>query len=309
MEKWGVILNPVAGEGAAEKISDKIIGNIEKYKPGYILYRTEYPGHAAELSKQMLNEGCTHIIVAGGDGTVNEAAGPLVGKDVVFGVIPAGTGNDYMQITGFSESFSEDEWEQFFKSEHRAVDVGLCNGKFFFNGMGIGFDAEMTNAVTEDRIKTGRISKSKYNYFIVKTLLGYKEHLITFFNGGNEVKEQSFMTTCSIGRRYAGSFFLTPEAYADDGLLDVLKIKPLKLLERLSILTKVPSGSHLAHKKVECFKTDKIQLTFTENVPAHLDGELIKDDNFDISIIPGGLKLIYNPEGSHYLCEEVKLHA
>ena len=301
MEKWGVILNPVAGEGLADRLSGSIEQKLAEYKPGYLMQRTEYSGHAGILSDYLLDKGCTHIVVIGGDGTVNEAAGNLVGKDVVFGIIPAGTGNDFMQMTGFSESFTDEEWSRFFNADNKPVDVGLCNGRYFFNGMGMGFDAEMTDAVTENRLKTGKISRSKYNYYIIKTLFGYKERKMNLVVNDVETEEQSFMTTCSIGRRFAGNYYLTPKAIVDDGLLDVLKIRPLNIAQRLSILTKVPSGTHLAHKKVDYFTTDKLSLSFEKPVPAHLDGELVKSESFDISIVKGGLNLIYNPNGKHYL--------
>lgn len=301
MEKWGFILNPVAGDGYAAKLSETVEKNIQKYKPGSIIRRTEYSNHATEIAAEFVGQGCTHIIIVGGDGTVNEAAKVLVKKDIILGVIPAGTGNDFMQISGFNENFSENDWRVFFEAYNRPIDVGMCNGNYFFNGMGIGFDAEMTAAVTEDRIKTGKISKSKYNYFIVKTLLWYKERVMKFIIDGKETSEKSFMTTCSIGRRFAGSFYLTPKAIADDGLLDVLKINPLSLPQRLAILLKVPKGEHLDNKKVDYFTAERLSLKFDHSVAAHLDGELIKSDNFDVSIIPDGLNLIINREGPHYL--------
>ncbi len=61
-------------------------------------------------------KGYRYIIGVGGDGTVNEIARPLVNKkDVVIGVIPAGTGNDFIQILGFPDRFSENDWEILFK--------------------------------------------------------------------------------------------------------------------------------------------------------------------------------------------------
>ena len=76
---------------------------------------TERSGHAAELSKSCYDKGFRYIIAVGGDGTVNEVARPLINKaDVITGVIPAGTGNDFIQITGFPDRFSESDWETLF---------------------------------------------------------------------------------------------------------------------------------------------------------------------------------------------------
>ena len=301
MEKWGFILNPVAGEGRAERLSADIIKHIDRFKPGSTIKRTAYTNHATEIAAEYLKNGFTHVVAIGGDGTVNETARSLVNTDVILGVIPAGVGNDFMQISGFREGFSNKDWSEFFKSEHRPIDVGLCNGNYFFNGMGIGFDAEMTAAATENRIKTGKISKKRYAYFIVKTLLSYKERTMKIVIDDKESAGQCFMTTCSIGRRFAGGFYLTPKALADDGFLDVLKINPLTLLQRLTVLPKVPRGTHLKHKEVDYFTAEKINLVFDHAVSAHLDGELIQSVAFEISLIKGGLNLIINSDGPHYL--------
>jgi len=301
MEKWAFIINPVAGGGHGKKLAGKIEEEIQKYKPGSIVKLTEYPGHAGVLAEELKNQNITHLIAVGGDGTVNETAAVLAGTDIILGVIPAGTGNDFMQISGFPEKFTENDWEIFFSANYRPIDCGMCNGRYFFNGMGLGFDAEMTAAVTEDRQKTGRISKTRYSWFILKTLLFYREKNVNISVNGKNERCRSFMTTCSIGRRFAGGYFLTPKAIADDGLLDVLRIRPMNLFQRLSILLKVPEGTHLGNSRVDYFNAENLVLEFEEEVAAHLDGELLFSKRFEISILPARLNLLIHPGGRAYL--------
>jgi diacylglycerol kinase family enzyme len=109
-----------------------------------------------------------------------------------------------------------------------------------------------------------------------------------------------FINTISIGRRFAGSFFLTPKAIANDGLLDVCMIKKLSLPERFSILLKVPEGKHISDRRVNYYQTKGINLEFPEVVPFHVDGELNFSDKFEVTILPGALKIIYNPHGNHF---------
>ncbi len=72
--------------------------------------------HATELSKKYLELGCTPIIAVGGDGTMNEVSRPLINqKHVTTGLVPAGTGNDFIQILGFPDRFNEDLRDIFFK--------------------------------------------------------------------------------------------------------------------------------------------------------------------------------------------------
>ena len=67
----------------------------------------------------------------------------LIIKDVTTGIIPAGTGNDFIQILGFPNRFRDKDWDTFFKRNDHAMDAGSCNGMIFLNGMGLGFDAQV----------------------------------------------------------------------------------------------------------------------------------------------------------------------
>jgi Sphingosine kinase and enzymes related to eukaryotic diacylglycerol kinase len=77
-------------------------------------------------------------------------------------------------------------------------------------------------------------------------------------------------------------------------------IKKLSLLERFSILLKVPEGKHIADKRVNYYQTKGINLEFPEVVPFHVDGELFFSDRFDVTLLPVALKTIYNPDGNHF---------
>jgi YegS/Rv2252/BmrU family lipid kinase len=221
-------------------------------------------------------------------------------KHITVGIIPAGTGNDFIQILGFPDHFEEKDWKNFFKKSITAMDVGLCNGLPFLNGMGLGFDAQVAAENYTEPAKEKKGGKHKYIWHIIKTLLFYKEKRMTVLSAENNEESDCFINTISIGRRFAGSFYLTPKAIANDGLLDVCMIEKLSLPERFMILPKVPKGTHLQNKKVNYYQTSKIEIEFTHDVPFHLDGELHFARHFDIHILPRALTVIYNPAGNHF---------
>jgi YegS/Rv2252/BmrU family lipid kinase len=238
----------------------------------------------------------------GGDGTFNEIAAPLINKkSVVTGLIPAGTGNDFIQILGFPGRFNTNDWEKFFETKTISIDAGSCNGMVFFNGMGLGFDAAVAaeNYIAPGEVKKG--GKNKYIWHILKTILFYKEKRMITVNGNDTTETDCFINTVANGRRFAGGFFLTPEATANDGLLDVCMVKKISVPERLSILTMVPKGSHIRDRRVTYYQTSGLLLRFKEEVPFHLDGELYFSREFEITIMPSALNVIYNNAGDHYL--------
>jgi YegS/Rv2252/BmrU family lipid kinase len=300
-EKWVFIVNPIAGNNYAETLIPKISDEIKKHAIDAVIETTEYHGHATKIAMAHVENGTKYIVSVGGDGTLNEIAKALLGKpDHVLGVIPAGTGNDFIQILGFPNRFDETHWEVFFQKNITLMDAGSCNNIPFFNGMGLGFDAEVAaqNYSPDGEVKKG--GKGKYWWHIIKTLLFYREHRMTIVNNGSSKKVNCFINTISNGRRFAGDFFLTPKAIANDGLLDVCAIEKLNLFERFSILLKVPKGEHLNVKKVKYFNSDKLKLEFEREVPFHVDGELFFASYFEVNIIKGAINVIFNPNGDHF---------
>ncbi|HVN59098.1 MAG TPA: diacylglycerol kinase family protein [Bacteroidales bacterium] len=302
-QKWVFIINPVAGDGFAGKLEATIK---EAAKTSGIIadtVLTERRGHATGLALKYADDGYKYIIAVGGDGTFNEVASALVNRPgIISGIVPAGTGNDFVQILGFHDRLGEEQWKELFCANVAQLDTGICNGHFFFNGMGLGFDAQVA---AENYTETGeekKGDKKKYIWQILKTILFYKEKKMTVISNGSKSITDCFINTISIGRRFAGAFFLTPKAIADDGLLDVCSVKKLNLFQRLKILTQVPKGNHLNDRKVHYYSTSALDLEFDEKVPYHLDGELFFSDKFEIRVLKKSLNVIYNSSGKHYFC-------
>jgi len=300
-KEWVFIVNPIAGNGYGQTIVPKLKEMILKHNIEADIIFTEKSGHATSLSEEYLNKGFRYIIAVGGDGTFNEMCRPLINKhNITVGIIPAGTGNDFIQILGFPNRFADPDWDIFFKRSEIRMDAGLCNGMIFLNGMGLGFDAEVAAENYTEPGKVKRGGKYKYIWHIVKTLLFFREKKMAVVTETGRHETDCFINTIAIGRRFAGGFYLTPKAIANDGLLDVCMIKKLSLSERFSILLKVPKGDHIADKRVNYYQTKEINLEFPQVVPFHVDGELNFSDKFAVTTLPEALNIIYNPDGNHF---------
>ncbi len=300
-DKWVFIVNPIAGNLFGRTMIPEIERRIKENNINGEIIVTERPGHATELAGAFAGKGVKYIIAVGGDGTMNEVARPLINnKEVVAGIIPAGTGNDFNQIPGFSDRFNDKDWEIFFRKNVISIDVGTVNDMIFLNGMGLGFDAEVAaqNYSEDGEVRKG--GPDKYIWHIVKTLLFFREKRMIVVTDSDHHETDCFINTVSIGRRFAGSFFLTPEAIADDGLLDVCSIKKINLFHRFRLLLKVPKGTHITDKRVSYYRTSSIDLEFPGKVPYHVDGEISFAEKFHVRLIKKGLNIIYNPDGDHY---------
>ncbi len=297
---WGFIINPVAGKGYARNYAETVRNKILQRHVDAEIRFTERRGHAVELADELARSGCRVIVAVGGDGTANETArGLLNHDDVTFGIVSAGTGNDFAPVLGFSEHFTDADWEVLFEGRSIRMDVGKCNENYFLNGMGLGYDAQVA---AENYNPDGTLKERRGNYFwhIVKNLVLYKEK--EFHIESDPVVRQgvTFMTTIGNGRRVGGGYYLTPKALADDGFLDVCVVEPLRPDQRLKLFFKAPSGRHVGHPKITYFRTNRLSVRFEKPVPHHLDGELFFAQNYEISVLPKKLKVLYNPKGDHF---------
>ena len=94
--QWAFIVNPVAGNGISLHVEKELEKQLKQRSIEAKILKTTHYGHAKELSKELAEEGFTHIVAVGGDGTLNEVASTLINyPHCIMGIIPAGTGNDF----------------------------------------------------------------------------------------------------------------------------------------------------------------------------------------------------------------------
>lgn len=304
--RWAFIVNPIAGNGKAKRYGEVVnkIARSKNISPEIVF--TEKKGHASVLAAELCQEGYNPIAAVGGDGTLSETVHGIIAhpkrKEIIFGAIPAGTGNDFISVTGFPEKFRQKEWDTFFECNVIKMDIGVCNDRHFINGMGLGFDAQVAwenyNSKLHERVKGG--DKTKYIWHIVKTLITYREKTMKLVIGDEIQEVKSLLNTIANGRRLAGGFYLTPLAMADDGLLDVCMIHELPFFGRIKEFMHVIKKTHLTDKEVHFYRTKKLTIEFPDETFAHLDGELYSSKKFDIGIMPRALRIIYNPVGKHF---------
>jgi diacylglycerol kinase family enzyme len=151
MTRHKIIVNPVSGRGAGERSIPLIEQSLREHGLDFDLVRTERPWHAAELAQQACVEGYDVVVAAGGDGTSNEVLNGLMGarpsgQVAAMGVLCVGRGNDFAFAVGVPGGIA-DGCRALAQGHRRTIDVGRVTGgwyprgRYFGNGVGIGFDA------------------------------------------------------------------------------------------------------------------------------------------------------------------------
>lgn len=143
-----LIVNPIAGCGYALKVMEQVQSVLTARNLPFRVMRTEYPGYAAKLAREAVEMGCEAVYVIGGDGTFSEAARGLAGSGIPIGLIPAGTGNDFVKTLGTPKEPMA-ALDFILSHEPRPCDAIDLNGQLFLNVAGAGFDVTVLENVAD----------------------------------------------------------------------------------------------------------------------------------------------------------------
>lgn len=268
-----IVCNPAAGNGKALKVANKISNYLNKKNINFSLFTAQWP--------QLWNE-TTEIWIVGGDGTLNYFINQYADLQIPLSIFKGGTGNDFHELlyTGLS---IETQIERLLKSTVCFVDAGMCNEKYFLNGVGIGFDG----AIVKDLLSREKSkSKSSYIFSILKNILGYKEKEYRLAFDGQIISQPCFMINVANGNSYGGGFKVAPKASVDDGKLDINIVGKIASLKRFYYVPVIEKGKHLELSFIHYYQTGKIEISASVPVPSHVDGEYFEADNFTIECLP-----------------------
>lgn len=284
-----LVLNPAAGGGRAGRRRAQISASLEGGGVRPVWHVTEGVGHAREIVLG-LPEGAPAVAV-GGDGTVHEVAAACAGTGRVMGVLPLGTGNDYVKALGIGSDIRR-ALGALLDGRVRVVDAGEVNGVPFNNGLGIGFDAEVAEGVAEAPPYLG--GPGRYAWSVGRLLWGFRCHRATLrLDGERVVEAKTILVAVALGTTYGSMFRLAPGAVLDDGLFEVVWSEEVSRTEVLRLIPSALWGKITDREKVHVARAREVEVDLAEPVPAHVDGEmLLPTTEFRARVLPGALRVL-----------------
>lgn len=294
-----VIVNPVAGRGAGERIIPRLTHLLREHGLSFDLVRTERPWHAAELARRAVSSGYRVVVAVGGDGTSNEVlnglmeAGAAGEGEATMGVLCVGTGNDFAYGMDIPLDL-EEGCAALARGHTRRVDVGHARGfRYFGNGIGIGFDAAVNVVASRLQRLQGSLV---YLIAVLRTLIFYYRAPLTRIELDDRVLEQpALMISVMNGRRMGGGFLMTPFSRPDDGLFDLCIGAKMSQLEMLSFVPRFMKGTQVGDWRVTMARSRRVRVTVQEVTQvAHADGETLALDvrEMDLEILPQALRVV-----------------
>ena len=302
--KYLIIVNPTSGRGYARKMIPQIEALLRASKLDFDLVLTERPWHAAELAENAARQGYDVIAVASGDGTVNEAINGLMHareagfSHTAMSVLPVGTGNDAAYGLGFTEGL-ESAVDALAANRRHRVDIGLVSGgdypqgRYFVNGVGVGFDAMVGFVAAEIRWARGLLA---YLIAVIQTVfLYYKAPTVEMEFNGRRIVQPSLMVSVMNGKRLGGGFYTAPRGDPTDGQFDLCIASEVGRMRIFGLIPYFLKGSQEGQPEITMDRTERIAIKATRGrLPAHSDGETLchEGEQLVIEIVPHALEFI-----------------
>ncbi len=304
MARYLLIVNPTSGRGFAGRVLPEMEAKLKELKIDYDLVLTERPLHATELAEQGARKGYDAVIVASGDGTANEVMNGLMkaklaGFDkTAMGQIAVGTGNDFAYGMGIPGGVDEG-CRILAENYRRRVDVGIVKGgdypegRYFGNGVGIGFDAATGFVAARIRWTRGLLL---YLIAALETVfIYYKAPLVKLQYDDKEMEIPALMLSFMNGRRMGGGFFFAPNGDPGDGIFDLCLARAASKLRVFGLIPFFMKGTQATQKEVTMAQAHRIKATAVRGtLPVHCDGETVcyEGKEIEVELLPAQIEFI-----------------
>ena len=286
-----IICNPNAGRRPSDESLLCATRILEGAGWSLSVQYTSEPGDATLLARQAAQDGQDAVLVAGGDGTLNEAIQALAHTETALGYLPFGTVNIWARELAIPLN-TEGAARAIVHSRMERVDLGLAGDRYFLLMAGIGFDGEVVRrAQTLERHKQ-RLGVLPYVASALSAAPRYRGADIELRYDGIIRRVQALMLVLGNTRLYGGLFRLTPDAVVNDGWLDLCIVKgrgPLALARQsLPVLL----SRSIALSDVELLRVRDLTVQAPERLLLQVDGELAGTTPVRFGVAPRALKAI-----------------
>lgn len=279
------VVNPKAGQGRAGSKWPKEKTNIMRADWQLDEAFTTGPGDATRITRDAIRAGYDVVLAVGGDGTINEVVNGffdgdgLIRKGVHFGVVPLGSGSDFVRSFDQFEGFSKHEWLNRYSKAY-PIDLGrviytAADGgqhlRYFVNVSDVGIGAETCRRVETGYKKLGGV----LGFFsgTVVTMMLYKNTEFEIGIDDYHAKGRYTGIIISNGRYFGGGMEIAPLAKLDSGVFNVLAIGDISRIELIRNFLKVYKGTHLSHPAIDFREARSVRVRPEKAVALEMDGE------------------------------------
>lgn len=291
-EIW-VIYNEQAGWHKRKKV-EAVIAALEKKKISLRLCRTTYAGHAERWAAEACRQGVELLVIAGGDGTLNEAINGLYKEPSdtwpLLAVYPSGTINliaEELAVPKEAQEFVEMLWQR----QTVSVWPGIVNERFFLANVGAGFDGWVVHRVS--KILKWWISKWAYAWQLLRLLLRlrWKRSYQVMVDGELVAKDASAVVVAK-GRYYAGVHHAVYEARLESEKLQVCVFRKRSIKTIFEYISWLAKDRLPRHPDIYVCAARDVVIQGGGNGDRQMDGDVFPDGTLQLQIAAAPVRML-----------------
>jgi diacylglycerol kinase (ATP) len=287
-----LLANPAAGTGRGTRVADAALSRLRAAGLHVHALAGRDADESLDLARAAVADGVDALVVVGGDGMVNIGLQATATTPTPLGIVPAGTGNDVARCVGLRGQDPLTATDRVVRAlttgSRRTLDLARTGGRYYATVLAAGFDAlvnERANAMTWPR------GQMRYNLATLLELRTFAPRPYVLDLDGRTIHTQAMLVAVGNGPSFGGGLRIAEGALLDDGLLDVVIIKPISKPELVRTYPKLFKGTHVTHPQYEHHLARRVTVA-APGIVGYADGERFGPLPLTIECVPAAVEVL-----------------
>ncbi len=283
-----LLTNPTAGRGRGGRVRELALARMRA--AGLVVRNLQGrdADEALDLARQCVADGLEALVVCGGDGMVHQAVQAVAESETALGIIPSGTGNDVARYFDIPRKHPEAAADLVIAGRTRTIDLARSGTRYFVTVLAAGFDAVVNERANRMSWPRGQM---RYNIATLAELRVFQPLPYVLQLDDRQVSLDAMLVAVGNGPSFGGGLRITEGAELDDGLLDVVIIKPISKPDLIRTYPKLFKGTHIHHPQYEHHRVKSVTVA-APGIVSYADGERFGALPLTVECAPGALTVL-----------------
>jgi diacylglycerol kinase (ATP) len=291
--KIALIVNPASGVGRGARLAATVAERLGA-RASVQMHAGASAAESAELLAAVAGA-CDAVVVLGGDGMVHLALQVLALGDTPLGIVPAGTGNDVLDVLGLPAgpmAAADAILTALDAGWVRRLDLGRTDaGRWWATVLCAGFDSAVNERANRWHWPRG---PHRYDLAIAAELLHLAPRPFSVELDGTRLDLAATLVAVGNAPQYGGGKRITPDGRMDDGQFAVTIVGPVSRRTLARLAPSVPHAGHIGHPAVTTHTAQTVRLAAPATL-AYADGERIGPLPVTSTCVAGALPVLVRP--------------
>jgi len=287
-QEIALLTNPTSGKGRGARTVDEALPRLRD--AGFVVRNLvgRDADETRDLAHKCVADEVETLVVVGGDGMVHLALQALAETETRLGLIPAGSGNDVARYFDIPRKDARAATDVVIGGKERRIDLARVGSRFFVTVLAAGFDAIVNERANDMTWPKGQM---RYNLATMAELRTFKPIPYVIAIDGEQQRFEAMMIAVGNGPSFGGGLRIAEGAVLDDGLLDVVVIRPMSKLELVRTYPKLFKGTHTHHRDYRHHHAKRVTIA-APGITAYADGERIAPLPLTVEVAPLALRVL-----------------